>query len=135
MFEQLREHRFLGILVGLIVAGIVGGLAAIAGVPEPYPIVVALAVYVPIGALVGSGSRFDLDAYLAQRGTSGLALDVAVTAAGALLGGIAAVILVAAELDGFLQVAVIAVGAFLGGQVIFFARSHPFHHSNPADEA
>lgn len=127
MFEQLREHRILGVAVGLLLAATVGVLATVAGAPTPYPIVLALAVYVPVGAIVGSGERFDFDEYVENRGTRGVLLDVFLTAAAAFLGGTAVTVLFAAGLDGFFQIAAIALGAFIGGQVVFYARSYPFH--------
>lgn len=130
MLKRLRGHSIATPLAGAMFAGLVAIIASIAGLPDPYPLIVGLAAAVPILNVTSSAGRFDIDAYQRDRGRAGMIFDAVLSGlSGVLIGSLIATLSLRYGIQGLLLVGAASIATIVGGIGAFTFRNAEYYRT------
>jgi hypothetical protein len=137
VIDFVRRNPILTAALGMVVAGVIAGLASASGsVPTSYAIVAGLAAATPPLNLGRGGASFERERYLSADNRREVLVDSVVSGVAAFLLGAGAVLAAASAgiEGGTLTVVLAAGGTALGGQVAFFFRTVEYRSIEGRDD-
>ncbi|WP_327053813.1 hypothetical protein [Halomicrococcus gelatinilyticus] len=121
--------RIAATVGGALLAGTGAAAADAAGLPGGYPIVVGLAVAMPLLLFAGWNPQIDFDAYREARWPERAVVDAAAVVVTSALAGVVLVALATPLLGDAAVVGVGAGAAFAGGYAATYALAAPFREN------